>query len=188
MEAPALAGAKKKALRERRVIVFIDESGLSQRPHRVRTWAPRGQTPVLQFHFNWKSFSLIGGITLLNFYFQLMDGAVRSPQVVTFLKHLRRHLRSRLLVIWDSAGIHRSRVVKNYIQSTRGQIVVDYLPGYTPELNPAEYLWGHLKQHQLANFCAKNGWELIFQATRALRRMRRRPSLIAACWKQAELW
>ncbi len=44
----------KKALREGRTIIFIDESGLSERPHRVRTWAPRGQTPVLHYHFNRK--------------------------------------------------------------------------------------------------------------------------------------
>ena len=49
MEAEALAGVKKNAKNEGRTIVFIDESGRSQRPHRCRTWAPRGQTPVLQY-------------------------------------------------------------------------------------------------------------------------------------------
>jgi hypothetical protein len=58
VEAEALAGVKKKAENESRTIVFIDESGLSQRPHRCRTCAPRGQTPVLQYHFNWKMLSL----------------------------------------------------------------------------------------------------------------------------------
>src|SRR5262249_2472898 len=46
--------AKKKAARLGQTIVFVDESGLSERPHRCRTWAPRGLTPVLQYHFNWK--------------------------------------------------------------------------------------------------------------------------------------
>jgi hypothetical protein len=57
----------KKALCERRTIVFIDESGLSERPHRVHTWAPRGQTRVLQYYFNWKVLSVIAGITWRNF-------------------------------------------------------------------------------------------------------------------------
>ena len=60
-----------KARRRRRLIVFIDESGLSTRPTRVRTWAPKGQTPLLQESFNWKSLSIIGGLALLRFYFQL---------------------------------------------------------------------------------------------------------------------
>src|SRR5256712_6868722 len=67
VEAEALAGVKKNAKNEGRTIVFIDESGLSQRPHRCRTWAPRGQTPVLQYHFNWKTLSAMAGVTWWNF-------------------------------------------------------------------------------------------------------------------------
>ena len=188
LEAPAPTRHQKKALSEGRLIVCIDESGLSQQPHRVRTWAPKGQTPVLQYHFNWKRFSVVAGITLINFYFQLFDGSIKSAQVITFVQHLRRHLPGKLLLLWDRAGIHRSRAVRQYLNSLDGQIAVEYLPAYAPELNPVEYLWGHLKQHELANFCARHGWELSLHATRALRRMRRRPSLIAAFWKQAELW
>jgi hypothetical protein len=66
------------------VIVFVDESGLSQRPHRCRTWAPRGQTPVLQYHFNWKTLSATAGVTWWNFCFRLFPEAIRSPQVVQF--------------------------------------------------------------------------------------------------------
>ena len=68
VETPALAGAKKNAQRRGQTIIFVDESGLSERPHRYRTWAPRGQTPVLQYHFRWKTLSLMAGITWWNFY------------------------------------------------------------------------------------------------------------------------
>jgi hypothetical protein len=78
VEAPARAGAKKNAQRRGQTIVFVDESGLSERPHRVRTWAPRGQTPVLRFHFNWKTLSVMAGITWWNFYFKLFPGAINS--------------------------------------------------------------------------------------------------------------
>src|SRR6516162_5034530 len=63
--------SSKKAKNEGRTIVFIDESGLSERPQRCRTWAPRGQTPVLQYHFNWKTLSAMAGVTWWNFYFRL---------------------------------------------------------------------------------------------------------------------
>ena len=68
---------RQSAFCERRTIVFIDESGLSERPHRVRTWAPRGQTPVLQYHFNWKVLSAVAGITWWNFYFRLYQDTIR---------------------------------------------------------------------------------------------------------------
>ena len=82
----------KKAQKEGRTIVFIDESGLSERPHRCRTWAPRGQTPVLPYHFNWKVLSAMAGVTWWNFYFRLFPGTIRSPQVIEFLAHLLRHI------------------------------------------------------------------------------------------------
>jgi transposase len=188
VETGAVAGNKKKAHRQRRLIVFVDESGLSTRPTRVRTWAPRGQTPLLQETFNWKSLSIIGGLVLLRFYFQIHAGSIKGPQVVQFLQQLQRHISSKLLILWDGASIHRSAVVRNYLASTRGRIAVERLPAYAPELNPVEYMWAHLKTHEIANLVAKHAWELSFEATAALRRMRRRPSIITACYSQAELW
>ncbi|MBI3867914.1 MAG: transposase [Verrucomicrobia bacterium] len=92
METGGLAGLKKKARQQHRTIVFIDESGLSTRPTRVRTWAPRGQTPVLHETFNWKSLSIISALALWRFYFQIHPGSIKSPQVVEFLRHLQRHV------------------------------------------------------------------------------------------------
>jgi transposase len=181
-----MAGAKKKARSEGRTIVFVDESGLSTRPHRVRTWAPRGETPVLQETFNWKKLSLIAGLTYWNFFFRLHDGAIRGPQAAAFLQALARHLPGKLLVIWDGAAIHRSKPVKAVLAEGGDRIWLARLPAYAPELNPVEYLWSHLKEKEIANLIARDAWELSFFATRALRRMRRRPRIITACWKQFE--
>ena len=183
-----MAEDKKKASQQGRLIAFVDESGLSTRPTRVRTWAPQGQTPLLQETFNWKSLSIIGGLVLFNFYFQIHNGSVKGPQVVDFLKHLQRHIPGRLLILWDGASIHRSALVRDYLASTDGRVEVEQLPAYAPELNPVEYMWGHLKTHEIANLVATRAWELSFEATAALRRMRRRPSIISACYIQAELW
>ena len=178
----------KKALGERRTIVFIDESGLSERPHRVRTWAPRGQTPVLQYHFNWKVLSALAGITWWNFYFRLYEDTIRAPQVVDFLAHLLRQLPGRLQVIWDRAKTHRSRLVGEFVAGQRGRLTLDYLPAYAPELNPVEYIWGYWKYHELPNFCPHDFSQLNYHARHTLRRMRRRPTLVMAFWEQAELF
>ena len=137
----ALAGVKKKAKKQGRIIVFIDESGLSERPHRCRTWAPRGHTPVLQYHFNWKTLSAMAGVTWWNFYFRLFPGAIKSPQVVEFLRHLMRHLPGKLLIIWDGLPSHRSHLVWDFVRQQRGRLWLEFLPAYAPELNPVEYLW-----------------------------------------------
>src|SRR5438874_6112248 len=59
---------------------------------------------------------------------------------------------------------------------------------YAPELNPVEYIWGYWKQHELPNVCPTDYWQLSEAARCTLRRMRRRPRLITAFWKQASLW
>ena len=82
----------------------------------------------------------MAGLTVCNFYFQLFDGSIKSPQVIAFLRHLRRHLRGKLLIVCDGAGIHRSRLVREFLVSLRGRMEVEYLPAYAPELNPTEYI------------------------------------------------
>lgn len=168
--------------------MFVDESGLSERPHRVRTWAPRGQTPVLQYTFNWKCLSAIAGITVWNFYFQLFPGSIKAPQVIAFLRHLRRHIRGKLTIIWDGLPVHRSRLVRDFVAQQKDRIQLECLPAYAPELNPVEYIWGYCKQHELPNFCPKDFAQLSWAARSALRRMRRRPPLVASFWQQAELF
>jgi len=143
---------------------------------------------VLEYNFNWKSLSAVAGLTLLNFYFRLYPGAVKSQQVVDFLTALRRHIRGPLLVVWDGLPAHRSRRVRDYLASLDGWIQVSYLPPYAPELNPVEYIWAYWKQHELPNVCPKDFWSLGQEARRTLRRMRRRPRLVSAFWKQASLW
>ena len=188
METKDLAWAQKKARRQERLIVFIDESGLSERPTRVRTWAPRGQTPVIQFHFNWTHISVIAGLSRTNFMFRLHEGSIKKELHVEFLKALRAHLKQRLLIIWDGLRAHRSKLVREYLDSTAGDIQMAFLPPYAPDLNPVEYLWAWLKRHALANFCPANLGALNTTARAKLKSAQRRPSIIAACWVQAGLW
>jgi transposase len=142
---------------------------------------------VLEYNFNWKSLSAVAGLTFWNFYFRLYPGAVKSPQVIDFLQALVRHVASPLLLVWDGLPAHRSRLVRDFLQSLDGWIAWEYLPAYAPELNPVEYIWAYWKQHELPNVCPKDYWQLGEAARRTLRRMRRRPRIIRAFWEQAQL-
>jgi transposase len=129
-----------------------------------------------------------GGSNVVELLFRLFPGSIRSPQVVKFLSHLLRHIPGKLLVVWDGLRSHRGRLVWDFVREQRGRIWLEFLPAYTPELNPVEYLWSHWKQHELPNFCPKSFGELSHYARKALRRMRRRPTLVMAFWEQAELF
>ncbi len=182
-----MASVKKNAVKQGRTIVFVDESGLSERPTRTRTWAPKGPTPVLQYHFNWHQLSVMAGITWRRFYFRLFPGSVKAPEVMKFLKALYRQMRRPLLNIWDGLPAHRSCLVREYIESKNGAIQLERLPAYAPELNPVEYIWAYAKQHEVAHLCPDDFAELTDVARSRLRSMQRQPALVEAFWKQAEL-
>jgi hypothetical protein len=84
-------------------------------------------------------------------------------------------------------GYSSSPLVKEFIASQQGRIAIERLPAYAPELNPVEYLWAHLKRHELPNVCAKDLWSLGDFARKKLKRMCRRKPLLLACWQQSSL-
>lgn len=142
---------------------------------------------MLQYHFNWKVMAAAAGITWWNFYFRLYPTTIKAPQVVNFLGHLLRHIRGKLLVVWDGLPAHRARLVSAFIRAQGNRLVIEQLPAYAPELNPVEYVWGYWKHHELPNFCPRDLAQLSHQARRALRRMRRRLPLVRSFWRQAKL-
>lgn len=142
---------------------------------------------MLQYNFNWDTLSAIAGITFFQFYFRLYPGSVKSADVVDFLQALLRHIPGPLLIVWDRLSAHRSHITRAFIAQQEERLWMEYLPGYAPELNPVEYIWIYWKQHSLPNVCLNDYWSLGETARKALKRMRRRPRLITAFWKQAKL-
>lgn len=153
----------------------------------MKTWAPKGQTPVLQYSFNWKQLSLIAGVTFWRFYFRFFAGSIKAPQLVMFLQALTQQIRGKLLIIWDGLPAHRSRYVRRYVDSLGDRLVLERLPAYAPELNPVEYLFGYVKQRELANLCLHTIDEVKRYARRRLKAMQQRARLVTAFWQQAEL-
>lgn len=153
----------------------------------VRTWSRRGHTPILQHSLTWKQLSAIAGLSFWQFYFRFFPGAIRSEQIIEFLGALKRQIKRPLLVVWDGVATHRSRKVTTWLEEQDGQIAVARLPPYAPELNPVEAIWAYLKKHEIANLCLNTIGEVGQFARNRLKSMQRRPSLVAAFWKQAEL-
>ena len=91
-------------------------------------------------------------------------------------------------MIWDGLPGHRSAAVRDFVAAQGRQLTLEWLPGYAPELNPVEHIWSYLKENELPNLCPHDLGELSATALAALRRMRRRPTLVTAFWKQAELF
>ena len=183
MVASAVAGARKKATEEGRTVVWVDQSGFYLLPLAVRTWAPRGQTPVLRVKLTRDHLLAISGITLDGrLFMQVREGAYNSVGVVGFLRVLLRKVPGKLLVIWDGAPIHRGQVVKDFLRrGAAKRLHLEQLPGYAPDLNPAEGIWSYLKQVELGNVCCPDLHELHMALIRARERLRHKREVIRAC-------
>ncbi len=139
------------------------------------TWAPTGQTPVLREYQTRDHLSVISGVTKDGrSAFQIHERAINGDLAARFLKHLLHVFDERLLVVWDGAPIHRSRVVKAVVENSKGRLELERLPAYAPELNPDEQVWQHLKHVQLANVCSPDLATHRQELTNAIRRFKRR--------------
>ena len=72
--------------------------------------------------------------------------------MVEFLRHLLRHLRGEVIMVWDRLRAHRGAQVREFVKANP-RLTLEHLPAYAPELNPEEYGWGYIKGHKLANYC-----------------------------------
>jgi DDE superfamily endonuclease len=179
----------KRARRERRVLVFEDESGFYLLAGLVRTYAPVAQTPVIREKQTRDHLSVMGGMTPEGKVYTLVrQKSLNGLHSIEFLIHLSRVAGKRLLVIWDGSPIHRRIEVRDFVAGTRGKIWLEALPGYAPDLNPwDEGGWNHLKHVQMRNVVSHDLEELHEQFHLAISRLRHRPHVIRSFFAQAGL-
>jgi transposase len=180
------------AFQRQAYLVFLDESGFMLTPTVRRTLAPRGKTPVLRAWDRRDRLSAISGITVspkasrTNLHFTVQSGNVHAEDVVRFLEVLRRRL-GRYTVVWDRNQIHgKSRAVKAYL-AAHAEVVAEDFPGYVPDLNPDEGVWGWAKYGRLANLAAENIlwlWDFVWDE---LHQLKKQPKLLKAFIRQTGL-
>jgi transposase len=152
----------------------------------IRTYAPRGQTPVIYVPLTRDHLAVISGITEQGqLLVQMQAYAFKGPDVVRFLKHLVCQLAGKLLIIWDGAPIHRAQAVKAFLAAGAARhICLEPLPGYAPDLNPDEGVWNYLKFVELRNVSCHDQDELKHELRLAIARLRQKPELIRSFLKQ----
>jgi transposase len=180
---------RQRARKERRTLVFIDESGFYPLPGVVRTYGPRGDTPVIK---EWQTHDHLSVMTAVMVTGKLCtlirEEAFTGLHCITFLRRLRRMVSRKLLVIWDRSPIHRRRAVATYIKEVgESKLVVEFLPGYAPELNPVEYLWSQLKDVEPCNKPCMDLEELHEKLHVAVARIRQHPERILSFFAGAKL-
>lgn len=184
----------KKGDRDRAHIVFIDETGLSLAPILRRTWAPKGLRPhLIQRAGHRQKISIIGALTLSPqdrksnlFTHSLPNGTFNSKNVAVFLRELLKHLRGKIIVVWDNGSMHKGDAMRQLLKDYP-RLTLEWLPPYAPELNPVEQLWSHLKFGHFANFIPKDINELEDEAFEFLVDVKFRPQTLQSYWSETPL-
>ncbi len=170
----------RETLREFQAILYCeDEASISLTAFLGKTWAVRGQTPKQRVTGKRGAVSAMSAINGRGrLVFRLHDKRIASQEVIDFLDQLLRHHPKRhLVVVIDQAPPHTSKRTQSFIASKR-RLHVFHLPAYSPDWNPDEKVWNHLKHHELKGHQAKTKQELTELAARKLTAMSDNPELL----------
>ena len=119
--------------------------------------------------------------------FMTVEGKMNAEKFVTFLRRLLHNARGRVFLIIDRHPAHRAKKVRDYVESTEGKLRLFFLPAYSPELNPDELVWNHLKNHGIGKRLVVSRDHLRELVIRHLRRLSRMPQTIRAFFEHPEL-
>jgi transposase len=186
-----MATGKKNATRLGAHLVFVDESGFLLIPSVRKTWAPRGHTPVLRYHYRRDRISVISGLSVspvrrrLGLYYRLQNTNLHHTDVCAFLRQLLRHLRGPVIVLWDNGRIHKGDAIRQLCRAAP-RLHLERFPAYAPDLNPDEGIWT-LAKRQLANGRPDDLGRLRGHLLQVLRAIRRSHTTLRGCITQSEL-
>lgn len=170
---------KARAKLEKADIYFADEAGVRSDYHSGTTWAPKGETPVVAATGARFSVNMISAVSPRgDFRFMVVEGSVGAAVFVDFLKRLLSGAKKKIFLIVDGYPAHKSKKVKEFVQSSAGKLELFYLPPYSPELNPDELAWNTLKNGIVGRTTVQSKAELKAKVVGGLRRIQKSPDTV----------
>lgn len=170
---------KSLAKREGARIFFGDEAGVRSDFHAGTTWAVKGETPIVEANGQRFGFNMLSAIsTKGEMRFMVVEGSINANVFIQFLRRLIDGVDYKIFLIVDGHRVHHSRKVKEFVTSTNGKLGLFYLPGYSPELNPDEFVWNDLKNNIIGRKLLASKSELKKIIHGGLRKLQRNPQKI----------
>lgn len=172
-----------RARRRGAKIYFLDEAGVRSDAPLGRTYGLKGKTPEVRTSGQRQSVNAISTVNLRGaFWHSVYTGRLHAHRFIRLLKAFRRK-RARMIVILDSHPAHVAKKVAAYVQSTRGELEIYFLPPYAPDLNPDEFVWNHLRQKGVSKKPLRQNESLKKRVQKDLRSIGAQPALVRAFFK-----
>lgn len=167
-------------------VYFADESGIRSDYHTGTTWAPVGETPVVEVTGRRFSLNMISAVSPRgDFRFMLHDGSVNAEVFREFLKRLMIGAKQPVFLVVDGHPIHKAKLIKDFVAAQDGKLKLFTLPPYSPQLNPDEQVWAHVKR-QVSRQLVQSKDEMKRLALGALRRIQKLPELVKSFFHHPE--
>ena len=175
---------RRRARRIKAEIYFGDEAGVRSDFHSGKTWGKRGQTPIVSStgaRFGANLISAVSARGQLRFMFT--PGRVNAGVFIEFLKRLLVGASGPVFLIVDGHPTHKAKSVRRFVDAQGGKLEIFYLPPYSPELNPDEYVWNDLKNRCLGRKLITSREQLKREALRHLRKLQKMPDLVKSFFR-----
>lgn len=180
---------RKNAKKERAEIIFLDESGLDTHQHRGKGYAPIGETPVRSLYQGSKQ--RVNYVATVNqegdVRFMTYKGSFTAVVMLIFLKRLIANSKNKIYLILDNLNVHKSKVIKAWINENSDKIAFFHLPSYAPQLNPVEYLNCDIKNEVLRQVSSRTFDGLRKKTIKHLRKLQKNKGRVAKYFKNENI-
>ena len=160
-------------------IFFADEAAVRTDHHAGTTWAPTGKTPVVTATGERKTVNMVSAVSQRGeMHFDVFCGTMNAGLFVDFCKKLLHDCAGPVFLIIDGSPVHKAKMVSEYAASTEGRLKIFFLPPYSPELNPDEWVWKNVKNDQIKRAVPMGQGHLWSLASNALLRLKNMPGIV----------
>jgi transposase len=150
-------------------IFFLDETGIRSDATLGRTWAPRGETPIVKTYGQRQSVNAISAVNSAGaFWYETFNGTLNASRFEGLLRNFMARRKRPVILVLDGHPAHRAKSIFQYVQSLKGRLEIHFLPGYSPDLNPDEHVWAYLKGNGVKKEPLRKGESLVKRVTRDL--------------------
>lgn len=177
-----------RAKKEDAAIFFADEASVRTNYHAGTTWAPVGRTPVVKGTGRTRSISMVSAVSPRGeLHFRVYESGIRQEEFLEFCKMLIADVGRPVFLIVDNSQVHRARILKEYAAQSGGELTIFFLPPYSPDLNPDEWVWKNVKHDNLGRASVRNEGELAQFASVALARLKALPDKVRMFFRDPTL-
>ena len=180
---------RKLAAEEGASIFFADEASIRTDHHAGTTWAPAGQTPVVVTTGERKSVNMVSAISPRGeLRFRVQEGSMNAGKFIGFLKALLDSVPGKIFLIVDGHPVHRAKKVSEFVkENAAGRLSIFFLPPYSPDLNPDEWVWNNVKNDRIGRGVIISADDLKAKAIGALRRLQKLPGIVRGFLRDPKL-